>query len=68
MKYKCINEKCPVFGEVKTESKSTSKFVGGKLVDSAAPCPECGEVREYQRGKIGAPMIVTSNPNERNKF
>lgn len=43
-RYKCLDKDCPWCNIVKVET-SVTKFIEGKLVDSATKCPSCGKDR-----------------------
>ena len=45
-KYKCKNKKCKKFNKEQIVAKSISKFVDGKIIDSASLCPKCDAVME----------------------
>jgi hypothetical protein len=52
-KYICRNQECSNFNNEITISKSITKFVNGKLVDSASACPKCKKEMEFQRPGTG---------------
>ena len=45
-RYICKNEECSKYNIEQFEVKSTIKYTSEGVIDTAAPCPECGSIRE----------------------
>jgi len=47
--YICKNKNCGSFNKVKTVVRAIIKVKGYEIIDEAAVCPECGEVRSNHK-------------------
>jgi len=69
-RYKCVNEECLDYGTITKEFNVWSKYVGAKLVDMIAPCPECKKDRiklEEKQNKGFCTTMKGGNGNICNK-
>ncbi|HKL41537.1 MAG TPA: hypothetical protein VJ962_03060 [Clostridia bacterium] len=61
-KYKCINKKCKKYDEVVTANTHII-YKEHETRDKAAPCPECGEIREMANDGFARTTLAKGNPN-----
>ena len=61
-KYKCINKDCSEFDKIVTANTHIVYKKSGP-VDKAAPCPQCGKIREMVDDGLPKSVLTRGNLN-----
>lgn len=66
-KYKCTNQECDFYGEVKSITGTKIRIINGEALDTNRKCPNCGEMREVER-EPGMTTNIAGTNDQRNRM